>query len=196
MGKSRASLQALSSHEMEPYMPLFEKIDALVTSFSDLTVSMRQSADAFTAAAQQFQAIADGVAPAPAPMEIDTAGPAAEKAAAADIAIAFDNFYMSMIQRHVELRQQFREFAERLTTKRIPYNILARYEEFERGCFRTIGGKHVMIYKYYAFEEPHTRYYKELGPLTPIGAINPETMRIDDSIPPPVLPTIPADWPW
>ncbi len=188
-------------------MPLFEKMDALVSSFTDLTVSMRQSADAFTTAAQQFQAAVAAPAPAPmeidtagpaaAPMEIDTAGPAAEKAAAAaDTAVAFDRFYMSMVRRNSELRQQSREFAQRLTTKRVPHNILVRYDEFERGCFRNIGDRRVMIYKYYAFEEPRNRYYKEPGALTPMGAIHPETMRIDDSIAPPPLPTIPADWPW
>ncbi len=74
------------------------------------------------------------------------------------------------------------------------YNRLKCYFE---GCIRMIGGKRVLIYKYHAFEMPTDRSYKEPGPLTWLGAIDPDTKRIRHVLMvPPILPTTAENWPW
>jgi hypothetical protein len=198
---------------------ILEKLEKLTSSFAILALAMKQSSDEFKAAALQFSTAMDAVRAAPAfipPPPIDTATPAAQKAAAATAlplrpintatpaaqkaaeAIALearDAHYDAMEARH-------KAYAERLIGI---YNFELsmkrdRMEEYHNGCIRTLPAsgrcnRRVLIYKYHAFEVPTDRPYHIPGPLVSIGAIDPDSKAIKPLLTPPELPSA-AAWPW
>lgn len=201
---------------------ILEKLEKLTSSFAVLALAMKQSSDEFKAAALQFSTAMDAVRAAPAfvpPPPIDTATPAAAKAAVATAlaatalpqpidtatpaaqktaeAIALeerDAHYDAMEARHLEyvepLERQENIYNFELSMKR------ERMEEYHNGCIRVIGGRRVLIYKYHAFEMPTDRPYNQPGPLISIGAIDPDSKAIKPLLTPPELPSARAAWPW
>lgn len=173
---------------------ILNTMESLASSFAELAVSMKQGSAAFQKIAEEFEKVASTAAhnpatPPPTPMLapaapplIDTAGPAALKAAQA----YFEDYYMAAIRRSIEIA----------AAPDHDEKIIERFHEYERGCIRTIGGRPVLIYKFYAFEPPTDRHHTVPGTLQPVGFVDAETLQVAAAVPAPVLPTIPSDWPW
>ncbi len=173
---------------------ILNTMESLASSFAELAVSMKQGSAAFQKIAEEFEKVASTAAHNPAtppptpmlapaaPLLIDTAGPAALKATKA----YFEDHYMAAIRRSIEIA----------TSLAPDDKIIERFHEYERGCIRTIDGRPVLIYKFYAFEPPTDRHYTVPGPLQPIGFVDAETLQITAAVPAPPLPTIHSDWPW
>ncbi len=200
-----------------------EKLEKLTSSFAVLALAMKQSSDEFKDAALEFSKTMEAVRAAPAfvpPPPIDTATPAAEKAAAAVAAVAppidtatpaaqkaakavaeaeREHHFQEMEKRRKAYSDKHKiESSDNFMNNRVHYDLLSqRMEEYRDGCVRTINGKYVLVYKYHAFEMPANRSYREPGPLTSIGAIDPDTKAIHSAvIVAPELPTTVSAWPW
>ena len=192
-----------------------EKLEKLTSSFAILALAMKQSSDEFKDAALEFSKTMEAVRAIPAfvpPPPIDTATPAAEKAAATALAVPppidtatpaaqkaaaaiameeRDAHFQAMEQRRQEYCKQYRN--------PFNFNMMCKHQrmcDYLDGCIRVIDGQRVLIYKYHAFEMPTNCSYRKPGPLTSIGAIDPDTKAISSDMLPPELPTTAAVWPW
>ena len=222
----QAPLQApkMSFTASLPDAAILEKLEKLTSSFAVLALAMKQSSDEFKDAALQFSSAMDAIRAAPAfipmlsidtatpaaekaaaavraapafvlPPSIDTATPAAAKAAAAVADAERDAHYAAM----EECCEDYKERLRHLWSYEMRMKV-GRMNDYRDGCIRTLtaanGSKQrVLIYKYHAFEMPTDHPYHRPGPLISIGAIDPESKAIKPLLTPPELPAA-VDWPW
>ncbi len=179
------------------------KMNELNTAFTNIVQAMNKCTEEFHKAAVVFQQAA--AMPAPAferPPPIDTATPAAAKAAEALAAANAETpkpapvyeetaFYKTQIARLEELNAMTTDVYNFWDTR----HLRQKYQDYDTGCVRTINGERVLIYKFHAFKMPADRRWNTPGPLVSIGSIYPETKEIEKNAAPPTIPTG-TNWPW